>query len=239
MPASRYKIWAWGAPVGVGATQSVHVGLAAIAKKATARQPHIIGNELVCNLLARILMLPCPPGALLDNNGETYFCSLNFNTAGQSLPPASPGLIVGTYPELSWGITLFDILVMNPDRHNGNISYDAKTKEVTIFDHSHAFLRPNGPVDSTLSDNKDKLAIGGHCLAAELNTWNGFNAWVAKIRAIPNFCIEGAIEAACKVGIPQGKLNIIRDFMVSRRDAIDTIVTNNKQLFPKLPATGP
>src|SRR5258708_35918019 len=114
--------------------------MAGIAKKSKANEPHIVGNELVCNMLGRMLLLPCPPGALLENNGEVYFCSLDFNMAGQALPPAPAAIIVSEAPELSWGVTLFDILVMNPDRHPQNISYNLQTKDVTIFDHSHAFL---------------------------------------------------------------------------------------------------
>jgi hypothetical protein len=213
--------------------------MAGIAKKSKANEPHIVGNELVCNMLARMLLLPCPPGALLENNGEVYFCSLDFNMAGQALPPAPAAIIVSEAPELSWGVTLFDILVMNPDRHPQNISYNLQTKDVTIFDHSHAFLTPNGDVDATLSNNKDKPSIGGHCLAAELNTWSGFKVWSGKIKSLPDFCIEGVIEAGCKAGIPHGKMNTIYDFMKQRRDTIDTVVTNNRGLFPKLPAVGP
>jgi len=88
-----------------------------VAKKATAAEPHIVGNELVCNMIARTLLLPCPPGALLQKNGEVYFCSLDFNTAGQGLPPFSPRAVTGALPELSWGVLLFDVLVMNGDRH--------------------------------------------------------------------------------------------------------------------------
>jgi hypothetical protein len=160
MSASKYKIWAMGGPVGEGATQSVHVGVAAIAKKSTKNEPNIVLNELVCNLVGRILFLPLPPGLLLENSGETYFSSLNFNLAGQALPPAPVATIVAELPELSWGITLFDIFIMNADRHNKNISYDRKTNELQIFDHSHAFLKPNGNVDTVIRDNTGKLAIG-------------------------------------------------------------------------------
>ena len=135
--------------------------MSAVAKKATAAQPHIVGNELACSIIARMLLLPCPPGALLQNNGDVYFCSLDFNTAGQALPPITPSTVVGELPELSWGITLFDVLVMNDDRHNQNISCNTVTKEVTIFDHSHAFMKPSGDIDATLNTNKGKPAIGG------------------------------------------------------------------------------
>ncbi len=239
LPASKYKVWAWGAPVGQGATGSVYVGMSAVAKKATTAAPHFVGNELACNIIARMLLLPCPPGALLQKNGDVYFCSLDFNTAGQALPPINPPTVVGDFPELSWGITLFDVLMMNDDRHNRNISYDTTTKEVTIFDHSHAFMKPAGDIDATLNANNGKLAIGGHCLAAELNTWNGFAAWIAKIKLLPDYCLEGAVDAACKVGIPQGKKAAIYDFLRVRRDTLDAIVTNNKVAFPKLPANSP
>jgi hypothetical protein len=145
--ASKYKVWAWGGPVGLGATGSVFVGMSAVAKMATPAAPYIVGNELVCNMIARALLLPCPPGALLQKNGDTYFCSLDFNTAGHALPPISPSTVVGALPELSWGVVLFDVLIMNADRHPQNISYNTTTGELTLFDHSHAFMTTGGDVD--------------------------------------------------------------------------------------------
>ena len=59
------------------------------------------------------------------------------------------------------------------------------------------------------------------------------------MKLLPDYCLEGAVDAGCKVGIPQGKTVAIYDFLRMRRDALDTIVTNNKALFPKLPANGP
>jgi hypothetical protein len=67
-------------------------------------------------MIARALLLPCPPGALLEKNGDGYFCSLDFNTAGQALPPINPGVVASAFADLSWGILLFDVLVMNHDK---------------------------------------------------------------------------------------------------------------------------
>jgi hypothetical protein len=113
LPASRYKVWAWGSGVGLGVTGSEHVGMAAIAKKATTATPYVVSNELFCSLMARVALLPCPPGALHDKSGDTYFCSLDFNSAGQSLPPVNPVAVLAQDTELCWGIVLFDVLVMN------------------------------------------------------------------------------------------------------------------------------
>ena len=239
MPSNKYKVWAWGGPVGSGATGSVYVGMSAVAKKSTAAEPHIVGNEIVCSLLARMLFLPCPPGALLEKGGDTYFCSLDFNSAGHMLPPINAAAVVSVQPELSWGITLFDILVMNVDRHTHNISYDTGTKVVTIFDHSHAFMRPQGDVDALLLASKGQPCFGNHCLGQELNTWNGFATWSAKIKLLPDFCLEGAVDAGCSAGLPQGKKAVIYDFLRERRDNIDVIVTNNKAAFTKLPPAAP
>src|SRR4051812_26518567 len=123
MPATSYKVWAWGTPVGVGATNACFVGIAGVAKRSTPVDPLIVTNEVVCNALARLLLLPCPPGATLDKSGETYFFSLDFNLAGQALPPVDAAAIVANHPRLSWGIILFDSLIMNHDRHAQNIAY--------------------------------------------------------------------------------------------------------------------
>ena len=130
MPASRYKVWAWGGPTAIqGATNTTTVGMAGIAKRSPAAQPFIVGNELFCSMIARVALLPCPPGALLENAGDTYFCSLDFNTAGAALPPIIPANVVAAKPELSWGVILFDALVMNDDRHAMNISHNAATED--------------------------------------------------------------------------------------------------------------
>src|SRR5215212_3072890 len=118
MPAKKYRVYQWGPRVltaagqPAGATGAARVAIAGVAKKATAADPYIVVNEVVCNALARSLVLPCPPGATLDNAGETYFFSLDFSLAGQALPPVDPVAVVAAFPRLSWGIILFDSLVM-------------------------------------------------------------------------------------------------------------------------------
>jgi hypothetical protein len=239
MPASRYKIWAIGQPVGDGVSGSIHVGIAAIAKKSNAVEPNIVINEQFCNLLAHALFLPCPPGALLDNSGEIYFCSLNFNLAGQALPPTPISTVIAEFPELCWGVLLFDVLVMNPDRHSRNLSYDRNTKEIQIFDHSRAFLTLKETIENRIADNTGKLGFSGHCLKTEINTMIGFDYWVKRIKSIPDYVIEESVKSICQNGFPKDKRTITVEFFKTRRNNIDSIVMNNLGEFPKLPKQQP
>lgn len=237
MPVTNYKVWAWGAPVGVGVTGALHVGVAGIAKKATSQDPFLIANEIICNGLARQLLLPCPPGATLDKNGEAFFFSLNFNLAGQALPPADAAAIATSFPRLSWGIIMFDCLVMNMDRHPGNIAHDTTTNNVQIFDHSHAFLQAgNLDVSSTLSSCDGHLCIGGHCLATEIDQIDGKDFWADRIKKIPDFFIEGIVDEATSFGLPADKKSDCIDFLKKRRLEIGDIIQSNIHSFPKLPS---
>jgi hypothetical protein len=235
MPVTNYKVWGWGTPVGIGVTGACHVGVAGVAKKATPQDPLLIANEVVCNSLARQLLLPCPPGATLDKNGEPYFFSLNFNLAGMALPPADPATIATALPRLSWGIILFDCLVMNMDRHDRNIAHDTQTNKVQIFDHGHAFLRAgNSDISNTLSSSDGQLCIGGHCLAAEICEKDGKDIWADRIKMIPDFFIEGIIEAATSVGLPKDKKSDCVDFLKKRRSEVGDIIDSNIHMFQKL-----
>jgi hypothetical protein len=143
--------------------------------------------------------------------------------------------VVTEKPRDCWNIIAFDILVMNGDRHRRNISYDATTKKLTIFDNSHALLGQNGDISARLGNNIDKLAIGGHCLAREINTEDGRAEAVARIKQIPNFLIDGVTEAACEVGLAASLRRQVSDFLKQRRDGIGNLLDANKTSFPKLP----
>lgn len=197
MPSTKYKILALGPQVAPTATAPVYANINAVAKKVLPGQPNIVANELVCCLLARMLLLPCPPGALSQSGADTYFFSLDFNLAGQALPPADPTMVVAAFPRLAWGIIVFDALVMNGDRHPGNIAHDTTTNRLQIFDHSHAFLSPTGDPTQNLPPKENDLGIGGHCLAAAIDTADGLYTWLDRVSLIPDFFIEGIIEAGC------------------------------------------
>jgi hypothetical protein len=166
---------------------------------------------------------------------DTYFFSLDFNLAGQALPPISPSSIVKKFPRKAWGIILFDALIMNADRHRQNIAHDTVTDKIQIFDHSHALLTPGGDINQTLQNRAGVLAIGGHCLAKEIDTDDGCDFWLERIKLIPDFFIEEIVAAAVDCGLPADRKDLLVAFMKDRRDNLGTIVAASKPLFPKLP----
>lgn len=233
MPATHYKVVAKGGPVGQGVTGSVYVSVHGVAKSNSAQYPTIVANELMCNRLASALLLPVPPGFLIKLDDVPHFASLNFNLSGQSLPPADATAIVSSFPTLSWGILLFDMWVLNGDRHNGNISHDTIANKAQLFDHSHAlFARGDFPSFSNAP------AIGGHCLAPVIDSLDGLAEWNSHIGSVPERFIRTVVGDVVgdEFGIAAGRAQECADFLIARRSRLIGIAKSNAALFPKVPA---
>ena len=231
MPATRYKIWQVGLPVGAGATGAMHVGVAGIAKPNSAALPLVVANEYVCHALARAILLPIPPGFIIDLNSEPHYVSLDFNLAGMALPPADAALIATSHPELAAGIVLFDVWVANGDRHTQNIHFDQTSDRVEIFDHSHVSFSNEA---ASLAMMANQLAIGGHCLASELRSVAGMAFWNERINQVPEFYIRAAVEAAIDIGLPADRVGSSLDFLLQRRPRLLDLMKDNRGAFPRI-----
>lgn len=209
----------------------MHVGVAGVAKPNSANLPLVVANEMVCQMLARAILLPTPPGFIIDLNSEPYYVSLNFNLAGQALPPADAPLIATSDPELAAGIVLFDVWIANGDRHTQNIHYDQTSNRVEIFDHSHASFS-NDAAD--LAIRATQLAIGGHCLASELRSVAGMAFWNGRINEIPEFYIRAAVEAVAEIGLPADRVAPSSDFLLERRTRLLDLMRSNRAAFPRV-----
>ena len=205
--------------------------MAGIAKGNSPGLPFIVANELLCGHLARVLLLPIPPGFIIDHNGTLHYVSLTFNLAGEDLPPADPGAIASTHPELACGIVLFDVWIVNGDRHRGNIAHDRTTNRVQIYDHSHAFFA-NGP--DHLTAVEDQLGIGGHCLVGELQSLAGMQRWQDRICSIPEFYIQEVVAAAAEVGLSINQVNFCASYLLRRRDKLLDLVKQHRANFIKV-----
>lgn len=235
MPSSRYKIWQWADPVGEGATRPIHVAVAGIAKTAVEGDPHVVANELLCTLLARAVMLPTPPGFVVDRDGVPYYVSLNFNLSGQALPDADCELLATRHPWLAWGITLFDVWVLNGERHERSIAFDTIADHVQVFDHDWAFMAGD-EARGRLENLVDSTGIGRHCLAAELRDSLGARDWFDRINAVPEFYIREAVRTAASVGLADDDVDFCTEYLLHRRSKLIELVLGERARFPRVPA---
>lgn len=175
------------------------MGVTTVAKRGTPELPYTVANEWICNRLASALLLPCPPGMLIEREGETWFASLHFLGEQAEPPPVRPARLVSDYPGLATGITLFDIWTLNQDRHQGNIAMDTTGElpphqRVHIFDHGSALVRGRQGLQEQ-QRCRNALGVGEHCLLNVLNTWDYMTLWADRIQVIPEFFIRGLFDA--------------------------------------------
>jgi len=109
-------------PVG-GVSGGYLVSIYAVAKP-NGPGPYCVPNEYICGRLGLFVGLPVPPGGIVTIDSKPWYASMNFNLNGVSLPPVDIPECLRQLPRLSAGLLLFDILVMNADRHRGNFAVD-------------------------------------------------------------------------------------------------------------------
>ncbi len=242
MPATHYKIASWGDPVGEGKSEAQYINVTGVAKKnLPARppdraEPHIVANEYICARLAVAVGLPVPPGFLVKKGDEPWFVSMDFNLAGNTLPPILPNLLVARDPNLCAGIVLFDAWILNPDRHDKNLAHDTTTDAVTIFDHSRALM----PIDlpqrhlATQAQSTTCFERGTHCLAPVITDASTFVHWHQRILAVAEHQITDALNDAAEVGLEPGNVDFFRQYLLDRRVNLPNIVAAHTTAFPSL-----
>ncbi len=230
MPGTRYKIWTVGEPLRDGATGARHVGVAGVAKCAGPNSPFIVANELICGNLARILLLPIPPGFLIEHEDKPHWVSLNFNLKGEELPPVNAAILATANAHIATGILMFDIWIANPDRHNRNVAYDVSSNKVQVFDHSHALLGC-GTITDRLGKLDQDLGIANHCLLKVLKTPDRFRFWSDRIHEVPDYYINDVVESAKTVGLRIEDISSCTKFLIRRRDELLHLIDANRKKF--------
>lgn len=121
-----------GEKVGIGTSDPRRAQVAVVAKRAKETQQLNTANELVAAKLAELLGLPIPPFGVAYQDGTPYFYTADFNpkrlgreafTPDGKLPKLADWTeITRERTPLCWGIILFDIWIVNPDRAPINIA---------------------------------------------------------------------------------------------------------------------
>lgn len=208
------------------------VGLFGIAKPSNSRHPFAVVNELICERIGRFIGLPIPPGCIVTKGQIPYFVSLNFNLSGEDLPPIIPSKVIAEQSYLSWGVIVFDAWMVNCDRHNNNISYDTYTQQLHVFDHSHALLCGSNPFE-TMEVREQKI-FNIHCLAKHVLNQNGLSDWINRVQMVPDYVIKDTVNDAGTYCTSASTISQCVDYLLKRRDNIESIIETHKSTFPNL-----
>ncbi len=231
-----------GKQVGIGAGNVTYAELQAVVKSNQPIAPYCVPNELICGEIGRYLQLPIPPGGLVEFENQVFFASLDFNLAGESLPPIVPATCVEALPFLAAGVLVFDAFIANNDRHPRNLSLDLSVKKprLMVFDHGHALLgdEPSKSVER-FKRVEDRLGIAGgedsggvpHCLLDHLKVADHLDAWLKRVEQVPGYVIEGVCERAVGLGITDAEAGAASDFLKNRRHLLRSIVKANRAQF--------
>jgi hypothetical protein len=227
---ARYKLLSRGAPVGAGVMGADYVAVSGVAKSASAAHPYAVANELLCGQLGRGLGLPIPPGFIIDDAGTPWHVSLNFNLAGQQLPPADCAALVNAYPSLAAGIVVFDSWIVNADRHPGNLAFDQASGGVNVFDHSHAFYAAT--FGRQYLERFENSALADHnCLTQYLTDLTAVDEWLTRLDQIPRFWVESAVRDALAVGLPAADEQFCIDYLLGRRTRLRDLLRQQQHAF--------
>jgi hypothetical protein len=237
---SIYQAMHFGPSVGVGESQSVHLGIAAIGKRADPTNPYVIVNEVLAANIAHYLRLPVPPCCIItDGNGVPYFASLSFNLTGQSLPPIIPAQFYSRFQHQTGSILLFDCYIANSDRHAGNLSEDTTGQpRCNVFDHSHVLLSGTNPLGSQrLTTARNSLVIDGgmggnrHCLIDLIDDERYFDTVLNRIETIPDWFIEAIVAEVSQFGLSVNERDDTIQFLKDRRAAVRSLIIANRGSF--------
>lgn len=226
----RYKLLSKQGKVGQGVMSADYVAVSGIAKSSNANHPYAVANELLCGRLGRSLGLPIPPGFIIEDAGTPWHVSLDFNLAGQQLPPADCASLVQSHSDLAGAIVVFDAWILNGDRHKGNISFDQSSQRINVFDHSHAFYA------GTLGKNyliqfAQSTLVHSSDLTPHLKDLNGVHLGLQRLQQLPDYMIEDAVNEASTVGLPNADIQYCIDYLKDRRDRMRSLLLHEQAKF--------
>ena len=231
---ARYKLVSRQERVGTGVMSADYVNVSGVAKSATPDHPYAVANELLCGQLGRGLGLPIPPGFVIDDGGQPWHVSLNFNLAGQQLPPADCAAVAQRQPRVAAGIVVFDSWIVNGDRHRGNLAFDRTTDRVNVFDHSHAFYAATLGRQH-LERFRHQALADSNCLTPHLADLSLIDFWLNRLDEIPAFWVEDAVTQAVEVGLPASDEAFCVHYLLERRSTLRGLLRQQKQFFRSVP----
>ena len=195
-------------------------------------------NEFFAARLATRLDLPIPPFQVVQFQGslatsEQWFCSERI-TPGANPVPATYGRLVNA--EKLAGIAVFDIWLCNTDRSPTNLfaqQVGTNQERLFIIDHGHTLLT-SGTLPALAAQDVANFLRCNDLIDAITNV-NSLGQAIEAAAAVPELEVIELIQNVPDAWIPDvGALDPLRDFILTRRDRLRSIIEANLQRFPKV-----
>lgn len=224
-----------GGKVGRGGSQPSYALLNVVVKSNDEKRKYMIANEIVALAVAQYLHLPVPPGGVVMNRAGTQprFFSLElFPDGAKPIPPVDPKMLAKRFPDLCWGITLFDAFLINKDRRPGNLAFDDKLDAIHIFDHGNCLF--GTPGRTRVNNHLDWIGTGDHCLEKNLPTVTGYAKWIRAIREMPDEFIVNAASRGEGLGYSKNDCQFLSEHLIKRKARLHKFVLNQLDKFAEL-----
>lgn len=220
------------APVrGIASTDNGEVKV--IAKKVS---PRVLGVELICAAYGRAAGLQIPePLVLIDDAGATHFGSLDIDHP--SLFQFMSASDASTHPCLiDWPGLLpaacFDELIVNPDRHDGNLLYDGRS--FTLIDHD--LCLPYGMLPEAAFKPDDANVLLNLAIEAlpkddlsKRRMLKEANEWLASLDDSMFDKARASLEGVCTAAVQIQLVSFLRDRLNYLTDLINDKVNPNQR----------
>lgn len=224
-----------GGKVGRGASQPSFGLLNVIVKRSDNQRKYMVSNEIVALGFAQYLHLPVPPGGIVMNRPGTQprFFSLEiFPDGPKPFPHPDPADITEKFTRLSWGITLFDALLINKDRKPANLAYDKQFDAVAIFDHGNCLY--GGAGRRKVNKHVNLIGTGNHCLVKNLKRATGYKDWIEEIRQIPEAFIRKTVSRGEGIGYTKSDCDFMSERLIKRKERLHEFVSTQIDKFESL-----
>lgn len=211
------------APVrGIAATDTGEVTV--IAKKVSLR---VLGVELACAAYGRAAGLPIPePLVLFDDAGSLHFGSVDIGHPSLAqfirLSDTSVHNHLIDWPGLV-SAACFDELIVNPDRHDGNLLYDGQT--FTLIDHDLCLPHGMNPASAFIPDDANvllKLAIEAlpRDDLSKRRMLKDANSWLSSLEDQMIDHVEAAMNGVCTPALQSQLTSFLRARLSKLSDLI-------------------
>ena len=201
----------------------------------------LIINEWIAANIGWYLRLPVPPFSIMrkSKSSPRYFASVDFGGKSRKPTDMRAQAFCKYLRKEASEVLVFDILIGNPDRHEGNLKVDSPARPTSfeVFDHDQALLGDRGI--KRLDVIKDRLGLtlklrtsgDFHKFAEHIPSVIELKLALQKIESIPPEFIQAVCNEAVSFGLTKTEAKAVTNFLVERKTNIGKMIHLNRSFF--------